>query len=146
MLSGVLLVGSSFLASCVEMVEALTIVLAVGLTQNWRAALLGVLAALIALAVVIGVLGPSLVHYVPLDGLRVVVGALLLIFGLQWMRKAIQRASGLKALHDEEKIFEREVAQLRTRRRRARRRSTGRRFVVSFKGVFLEGLKSRSSC
>jgi uncharacterized membrane protein len=123
------------------MVEALTIVLAVGLTQNWRTALLGVLAALIALAVVIGVLGPSLVHYVPLDGLRVVVGALLLIFGLQWMRKAIQRASGLKALHDEEKIFEREVAGLRSATPAGTQEVDWTGFVVSFKGVFLEGLE-----
>jgi uncharacterized membrane protein len=123
------------------MVEALTIVLAVGLTQNWRTALLGVVAALIALAVVIGVLGPSLVHYVPLDGLRVFVGALLLIFGLQWMRKAIQRASGLKALHDEEKIFEREVAELRRSAPAASHDVDWSGFVVSFKGVFLEGLE-----
>ncbi len=141
MVSGVLLVGSSFLASCVEMVEALTIVLAVGLTQNWRTALLGVVAALVALAVVVGLLGPSLVHYVPLDALRVFVGALLLVFGLQWLRKAIQRASGLKALHDEEKIFEREVAGLRAATPIAPHELDWSGFVVSFKGVFLEGLE-----
>jgi len=140
LLSGALLLGSSFLASLVEMVEALTIVLAVGLTHNWRTALVGVVAALLALAVVVGVLGPSLVHYVPLDALRVVVGALLVIFGLQWLRKAILRASGLKAVHDEEAIFEREVAELRTSAVRSGELDwTG--FVVSFKGVFLEGLE-----
>jgi Ca2+/H+ antiporter, TMEM165/GDT1 family len=135
-----ILVGSAFLASAVEMVEALTIVLAVGLTHNWRTALTGVLAALIALAIVVGALGPSLVHYVPIDDLRVVVGLLLIIFGLQWMRKAILRASGLKALHDEAQIFERELAELE-----AIPVATGvidwTGFVVSFKGVFLEGLE-----
>ncbi len=140
MLSGALLLGSSFLASAVEMVEALTIVLAVGITHNWRTALLGVLAALLALAVVVAALGPSLVHYVPIDTLRIVVGVLLLIFGLQWLRKAILRAAGLKAQHDEEQIFAREIAELRILS--ATRQAldwTG--FVVSFKGVFLEGLE-----
>jgi uncharacterized membrane protein len=135
-----ILVGSAFLASAVEMVEALTIVLAVGLTHNWRTALTGVLAALIALAIVVGALGPSLVHYVPIDDLRIVVGLLLIIFGLQWTRKAILRAAGLKALHDEARIFERELAELE-----AIPVATGvidwSGFVVSFKGVFLEGLE-----
>jgi uncharacterized membrane protein len=121
------------------MVEALTIVLAVGITHNWRTALLGVVAALLALAVVVGVLGPSLVHYVPIDGLRIFVGVLLLIFGMQWIRKAILRASGRTALHDEEAIFEREVAELRTSGGSKELDWTG--FVVSFKGVFLEGLE-----
>ena len=82
----VFLVGAAFLASAVEMVEAITIVLAGGLTHSWRTALLGVLAALVALAIVVGALGPSLVHYVPINDLRVFVGALLVIFGLQWLR------------------------------------------------------------
>lgn len=130
----------AFLASTVEMVEALTIVLAVGITRGWRAALIGVGGAMVALAVVVGALGPSLVHYVPLDALRVVVGVLLLIFGLQWLRKAILRASGLKALHDEDKIFQREVAELEAEPLTAAAFDwTG--FVVSFKGVFLEGLE-----
>lgn len=135
-----ILVGSAFLASTVEMVEALTIVLAVGLTHNWRTALTGVVAALLALAAVVGVLGPSLVHYVPIDDLRVFVGLLLVIFGLQWIRKAILRASGLKAMHDEELIFERELAELEASPVAAGVLDwTG--FVVSFKGVFLEGLE-----
>ncbi|MDE3096113.1 MAG: TMEM165/GDT1 family protein [Chloroflexota bacterium] len=140
MLSGALLLGSSFLASAVEMVEALTIVLAVGLTHNWRTALLGVLAGFVALAAVVAALGPSLVHYVPLNGLRVGVGVLLLIFGLQWLRKAILRAAGLKAPHDEAQIFERELAELRGGAAGGQAVDwTG--FVVSFKGVFLEGLE-----
>src|SRR4029078_11517926 len=92
---------AAFLASSVEMVEALTIVLAVGVTRAWRPALTGVAAGVAALAVVVGALGPSLVNYVPLDGLRVVIGGLLLVFGLQWMRKAILRAAGVKGLHDD---------------------------------------------
>jgi uncharacterized membrane protein len=135
-----LLIGAAFLASCVEMVEAVTIVLAVGLTHNWRTALVGVLAALLALAGVVGALGPSLVHYVPIDDLRIFVGVLLIVFGLQWLRKAVLRAAGLKALHDEEQIFEQEVAELREAPVAAGELDwTG--FVVSFKGVFLEGLE-----
>src|SRR5689334_19673745 len=131
---------AAFLASAVEMVEALTIVLAVGITRGWRAALIGVGAAFLALAVVILALGPSLVNYVPIDALRVVVGTLLLIFGLQWLRKAILRATGRKALHDEEKIFQAEVAELQAEAVPVNAFDwTG--FVVSFKGVFLEGLE-----
>ena len=87
MTSTIILVGSAFLASSVEMVEALTIVLAVGLTHNWRTALIGVVAALLALAAVVGALGPSLVNYVPIHTLQMVVGTLLVIFGLQWVRR-----------------------------------------------------------
>ena len=105
MLSNLLQFFAAFLASSVEMVEALTIVLAVGVTRSWRPALLGVGAGLVTLAAVVGALGPSLVVYVPIDALREVIGALLLVFGLQWLRKAILRAAGLKALHDEEQIF-----------------------------------------
>src|SRR5436305_3932204 len=90
----VLLVLSSFLASAVEMVEALTIVLASGLTRGWRSSLIGVAAATASLALIVAALGPALTR-VPLDTLRLVVGALLLTFGLQWLRKAILRASGL---------------------------------------------------
>src|SRR6266436_1022826 len=99
---------AAFLASSVEMVEALTIVLAVGVTRGWRSTLKGVAVATVALAAVVAVLGPALTA-VPIDGLRVVVGGLLLIFGLQWVRKAIMRASGLKAIHDEDAIYRREV-------------------------------------
>src|SRR5438552_7526327 len=107
-MSIVFLIVASFLASAVEMVEALTIVLAVGLTRGWRSALIGVVAALFALAAVVAALGPALT-LVPIDALRLVVGGLLLVFGLQWLRKAILRASGYKALHDEEAIFARQL-------------------------------------
>ncbi len=135
----VVLVLAVFLASTVEMVEALTIVLAVGVTRGWRSAIEGVLAALATLAALVVVLGPTLVHLVPLTTLRLVVGGLLLIFGLQWLRKAVLRSAGLKAKHDEDAIFEEEVAELTAAPPATGRDSTG--FVVAFKGVFLEGLE-----
>src|SRR5882672_12478442 len=132
------LVAAAFLASAVEMVEALTIVLAVGVTRGWRSAGWGVAVALSGLAVIIAALGPALAH-LPIDSLRLIVGTVLLVFGLQWLRKAVLRASGLKALHDEEAIYEAEVALLR-----ARGEEPGHdwyAFTVAFKGVFLEGLE-----
>ncbi|MGC8462729.1 MAG: COG4280 domain-containing protein [Acidimicrobiales bacterium] len=137
--SSVVLVVAVFLASAVEMVEALTIVLAVGVTRGYRAALSGAAAALVVLAVLVATLGPALVRYVPLGDLRLVVGGLLLVFGLQWLRKALLRAAGLKAKHDEDAIFDREVEALRASGGRAPRDRVG--FVVAFKGVFLEGLE-----
>src|SRR6195256_1299638 len=94
-----------FLACVVEAVEATTIVLAAGTARDWRSALLGVAAGLGVLAVIIAALGPA-ISSIPLGGLRLVVGSILLVFGLQWLRKAVLRASGYKALHDEEKIFQ----------------------------------------
>ncbi len=130
-----------FLACLVEAVEAATIVLAVGTTRDWRSAGLGVLSALAVLAVVIAALGPAL-ELVPLQSLRLVVGGLLLIFGLQWLRKSILRASGFKALHDEEQIFETEVAAARRAPAQARGGvSDWYAFTLSFKGVLLEGLE-----
>src|ERR1019366_1627484 len=123
----------------VEMVEALTIVLAVGVTRGWRSALEGVVAALVTLAALVALLGPALVHFVPLSALRLVVGGLLLIFGLQWLRKAVLRAAGLKAKHDEDAIFAEQVAELTAAPPSEGRDATG--FVVAFKGVFLEGLE-----
>jgi uncharacterized membrane protein len=133
------LVLSAFLASAVEMVEALTIVLAAGIARGWRSSLLGVGAATLALAAIVGALGPALT-VVPLDALRLVVGSLLLVFGLQWLRKAILRASGYKALHDEDAIFARELDEAR----HAPTATTGidwYGFTLSFKGVLLEGLE-----
>jgi uncharacterized membrane protein len=138
-MSSVLLFASAFLASAVEFVEALTIVLAVGLTRGWRAPLLGVAAATAALGVLVAALGPALTS-VPLNALRLVVGFLLLAFGLQWLRKAILRASGYVALHDEDAIFREEQADARA----AAASSAGLDwygFTLSFKGVFLEGLE-----
>ena len=136
----VLLVLASFLACAVEMVEALTIVLAVGVTRGWRSAFLGTGAALGALTAVVAALGPA-VGVLPIGSVRLVVGTLLLVFGLQWLRKAILRAGGLKALHDEDAIF---VEEQRAARAAARASSGGvdwYTFTVAFKGVFLEGLE-----
>jgi len=135
------LLASVFLACAVEAVEALTIVLAVGVTRQWRSTMLGVGSALVVLAAVVAALGPALL-LIPISALQLVVGGLLLIFGLQWLRKAILRASGYKALHDEASAYAREVEA-------AREAGSVRRFAVSdwysytiaFKGVLLEGLE-----
>ena len=138
--SGALFVAV-FLACAVEAVEATTIVLAAGTARDWRSAATGMAGALAVLAIIVAALGPA-VSDVPLRGLRLVVGALLLVFGLQWLRKAILRASGHKALHDEAKIFAEQLA--------AAAGQPGRRaglvpdwygFTLSFKGVLLEGLE-----
>jgi uncharacterized membrane protein len=139
-MSAAFLVLSAFLASAVEMVEALTIVLASALARGWRSSLFGVGAATLALAAVVAALGPALT-LVPIDLLRLVVGALLLVFGLQWLRKAILRASGYKALHDEEAIFARELEEARAAGREERAGIDWYGFTLSFKGVFLEGLE-----
>src|SRR6185295_14235802 len=99
---------SVFLASAVEAVEAFTIVLAVGSTRKWSSTLAGVAAATVVLCVLIAALGPALT-VLPIEVLRLVVGGLLLVFGLQWLRKAILRAGGVKALHDEEATFAEET-------------------------------------
>jgi len=137
-----LLILASFLASGVEMVEALTIVLAVGITRDWRSALWGVAAALLALAAIVGLLGPALT-VIPISALRLVVGWLLVVFGLQWLRKAILRASGFKSLHDEDEIFRREAAAARAAIPAPRGLAgvDSYAFVLSFKGVLLEGLE-----
>lgn len=130
-----------FLACAVEATEAATIVLAMGTTRDWRSALTGVLAGIGLLAVVVAVLGPALT-LIPLRGLRLVVGGLLLVFGLQWLRKAILRASGYKALHDEEQIYRREAEQARQARQESRVGvADWYAFTLSFKGVVLEGLE-----
>src|SRR4051812_8079133 len=108
--SAVLIVLGTFLASAVEMVEALTIVLGVGTVRGWRSTLIGVGAAGLLLAVLVAALGPAL-RRIPIGSLRLVVGALLLAFGLQWLRKAILRSSGYKALHDEDETFREEREQ-----------------------------------
>src|SRR6266700_2746915 len=134
------LVLSAFLASGVEMVEALTIVLAAGVARGWRSALAGLGAATLALAVLVVALGPALT-VIPIQALRLVVGALLLVFGLQWLRKAILRASGYRALHDEDAIFARELAEARGAARVERAGVDWYGFTLAFKGVFLEGLE-----
>ena len=134
------LIASAFLASAVEFVEALTIVLAAGVTRGWRSALTGLGAATVALAVIVAALGPALT-LVPISALRLVVGALLLAFGLQWLRKAILRASGYKSLHDEAAIFARELEEARTAEAGRRASLDWYGFTLAFKGVLLEGLE-----
>jgi uncharacterized membrane protein len=134
------LFASAFLASAVEFVEALTIVLAAGVSRGWRSALAGLGAATLVLAVIVAALGPALTH-IPINALRLVVGGLLLTFGLQWLRKAILRASGFKALHDEEAIFTRELAEARAARGETRAGLDWYGFTLAFKGVLLEGLE-----
>ncbi|MEY9874505.1 putative membrane protein [Streptacidiphilus sp. MAP12-33] len=135
------LFATVFLACAVEAVEALTIVLAAGTSRHWGSALQGTLAALLVLAVTVAALGPAIGH-LPLGPLRLLVGALLLVFGLQWLRKAVLRGSGHKALHDESAAYAHQVDA-------AAAAATGGRgrvkdwyaFTLSFKGVFLEGLE-----
>jgi uncharacterized membrane protein len=136
----ILVTLGAFLASAVEMVEALTIVLGVGFVRGWRAPLTGAAVAAVTLGALVAVLGPAL-DSVPINTLRLVVGALLLAFGLQWLRKAILRSSGFKPLHDEDEVF-------REERARAAGASAARKagldwygFTVAFKGVLLEGLE-----
>jgi uncharacterized membrane protein len=138
--SAVFLFAAAFLASAVEMVEALTIVLAVGVTRDWRSTLTGVGAAAVTLAVTVAALGPALT-LIPINALRLVVGGLLLVFGLQWLRKAILRASGYKALHDEDEIFRRETEEAAKAAGKTRAGLDWYSVVVSFKGVLLEGLE-----
>jgi len=135
------LVTATALASFVEFVEAFTIVLAMGLTRGWRSTVIGSVTALVALAAITSLAGYALIGWVPKSSLQLVIGTLLLIFGLQWLRKAILRSSGLMAMHDEDETF-------REEREAAVRGGDETRFgldwfafVVSFKGVFLEGLE-----
>jgi uncharacterized membrane protein len=157
--STLILVLAVFGASLVEMVEALTLVVAAGVSRGWRSALEGAAAAALLLGVLVVVVGIPLVRYIPIDALRVVVGALLLVLGLSWLRKAILRSSGHKAMHDEDEIYAETVAELTpdsagggpdsgdgggggaggATRRLGRHGRDPVGFMVAFKGVFLEG-------
>jgi uncharacterized membrane protein len=135
------LILTVFVACAVEATEALTIVLASGLTREWRSTFQGMAVALVVLAVVVAAVGPALT-LVPLAGLRLVVGALLAIFGVQWLRKAILRATGHKSLHDEASAYLREVAAAKAATVTSRRGvNDWYAFTLSFKGVLLEGLE-----
>ena len=133
------LVAATFTASFVEFVEALTIVLAMGLTREWRSTLWGVAAATVALAAFTAVAGYALATWLPRSALQLAIGTLLLIFGLQWLRKAILRSAGLKALHDEDEAFREQSEAARSAGHERRLGLDWIAFVVSFKGVFLEG-------
>src|SRR5438309_4250028 len=126
--------GAAFLGSAVESVEALTIVLAVGLTRGWRAPLYGTVAALVLLALLVAGFGQLIVTRVPELTLKLIIGTLLVLFGLRWLHKAVLRSSGVIAMHDEEKAFAAAVDSLRQGQPRD---WVG--FVLALKGVFLEG-------
>ena len=133
-------VVAAFLASLVEFVETLTIVLAVGTTRGWRTAMLGTAAGTIVLVVLVLLLGPAL-QVIPLTVLQLVVGVLLLLFGMRWLRKAILRAGGLIALHDEVQVFADETRQLSGTGRALVAGVDAVGFVTTFKAVILEGLE-----
>jgi uncharacterized membrane protein len=132
--------AAAFLASLVEAVEALTIVLAVATVRGWRPAGLGALAGLLALALIIVALGP-LLDRVPLHLLQLVIGVLLLLFGMRWLRKAILRSAGVIPLHDETMAFATETTELREQARRNEARLDWLAALTSFKAVLLEGLE-----
>jgi uncharacterized membrane protein len=135
------LILTVFVACAVEAIEALTIVLAAGITREWKSTFQGMAVALVVLAVITAAVGPA-ITYLPLTALRLVIGALLAIFGLQWLRKAVLRATGYKALHDEASAYLREVTAAETATRESKRGvSDWYAFTLAFKGVLLEGLE-----
>jgi Ca2+/H+ antiporter, TMEM165/GDT1 family len=129
------LAGTTFFASGVEFIEAATIVLAVAVTQGWRSAIGGTIAATVALFVLVAIGTPILMNAVDLQRLELIVGPFLILFGIGWLRKAVWRYAGRKALHDEDAIFRREVEHL------SARREERYGFAVAFQGVFVEGLE-----
>jgi uncharacterized membrane protein len=131
---------AAFLASLVEAVEALTIVLAVATVRGWRPAGFGAFAGLAVLFVIVAVLGP-LLDYVPLHLLQLAIGVLLLLFGMRWLRKAILRSAGVIPLHDEALAFAIETTELREQARRHEARLDWLAALTSFKAVLLEGLE-----
>lgn len=131
-------ITASFLGSFVEVVEAFTIILAVGITQSWRPAFIGTGLALATLALLVLALGP-LIASIPIELMQLVIGSLLVLFGLRWLRKAILRASGFIALHDEGKAFASETDQLKRQASDARADFLGG--LAAFKAVLLEGVE-----
>lgn len=131
--------GTAFLASGVEFVEAATIVLAVGYTAGWKVALRATAWAIAVLVVIAGLLGPALVYWVPLSALQIAIGVFLALFGFTWLRKAIWRYAGRKAVRNEEANFDAELAQLRSRA--DSKDAEHFAFITAFNGVLLEGLE-----
>jgi Ca2+/H+ antiporter, TMEM165/GDT1 family len=130
-----------FFAAVVEFVEALTIVLAMGITRGWRSALAGTAAAVVALAAFTAAAGYAITRWLPESALQLTIGTLLLIFGLQWLRKGILRSSGRKSMHDEAQIFDKQQQAAAAAQAESRFGLDWFGFVVSFKGVFLEGVE-----
>jgi uncharacterized membrane protein len=137
MYAQVLTFGAAFLGSAVESVEALTIVLAVGLTRGWRSPLYGTVVALVALAVLVVLFGQLIVTRVPELTLKLIIGTLIVLFGLRWLHKAILRSAGVIALHDENKSYEETIKELSG----SPLRQDWVAFVIALKGVFLEGME-----
>jgi uncharacterized membrane protein len=129
--------GAAFLGSAVESTEALTIVLAVGLTRGWRSPLYGTVLALVSLAVLVVLFGQLIVQRVPDSVLKLIIGTLLLLFGLRWLHKAVLRSAGVVAMHDEARAYEQTVSEMQS----ALTRQDWVGFVIAFKGVFLKGLE-----
>jgi uncharacterized membrane protein len=134
------LLVATFLACFVEMVEATTIVMAMGFSRGWRSAIWGTVAAIAVLAVVTALAGYALTTWLPESVLQLAIGGLMLIFGLQWLRKAILRSAGLKAMHDEDQIYRDEISAANSAGRGTSSLNAFG-FVVTFKGVFLEGME-----
>lgn len=133
-------VGSAFLASLVEAVEAFTIVLAVATLRGWRPAAFGAVGALCLLGVLISLLGP-LLERVPLSALQLAIGVLLLLFGMRWLRKAILRSAGIIPPHDERAIYTSTSAQLAVGADRQRTSSNWSATLTAFNAVMVEGLE-----
>jgi uncharacterized membrane protein len=134
-MNGIVLASTTFLAAAVEFVEAATIVMAVGYAQGWRAALVGTLWAALALGAIVAIFGPLLVSAGALAHVELVVGPFLILFGISWLRKAVWRYAGLKAMHDEQELYDRQVARLNA----GNEHRIG--LAVAFQGVFVEGLE-----
>jgi uncharacterized membrane protein len=133
----VLTFGAAFLGSAVESVEALTIVLAVGLTRGWRSPLYGTVVALLALAILVLAFGQLIVTRVPELTLKLIIGTLIVLFGLRWLHKAVLRSAGVIAMHDEDKSYAETVSEIQG----AQTRQDWVGFAIALKGVFLEGLE-----
>jgi uncharacterized membrane protein len=133
-------ISAAFLASFVEVVEAFTIILAVGTVQGWRPAIAGTVAGLIALSATVALLGPTL-DQVPMQWMQIAIGVLLLLFGLRWLRKAILRYAGVIPLHDESAAFAAATAKLGKNVLQPRRRLTWIAGITAFKAVLLEGVE-----
>ncbi|HZL33765.1 MAG TPA: hypothetical protein VFC78_00560 [Tepidisphaeraceae bacterium] len=131
---------ASFLAALVEFVEALTIILAVGTVRGWRPAIIGTVAGVLTLAALVLAFGPAL-HRVPLNALQLVIGVLLLLFGMRWLRKAVLRSAGIIGLHDETAIFAKTKTALRADESAAPARLDKVAVLTTFKAVLLEGLE-----
>jgi uncharacterized membrane protein len=125
----------------VEFVEALTIVIAIGVTINWKSSLLGAGTAMLALLAMVAIFGTTLVLFIPIDILRIVVGIILVLFGMQWLKKSLLRYSSLKAFHDEAVIYEDKIRELQNRGDIDPGKFSGFGFLASFKSVLLEGLE-----